>query len=677
MFFIYANIETLHIPFVNHFMVIIRLIISYLAFFSLSLPLMLRLIFNYYVVLKSCWIILVFQLIGFVGLVVLEQGKDILQSLSFSGSDAVLWHTWFVLLAVLWWSWQSWRSSRVILHFTSFDFIHFGSKYALQAQVLIPRLLGVIPILIFTYGLVQVSGWGNPLVYVYLSFALWLYIFFHLRREMIILFLSRNKIKWLNIPDYVPIKNDSYPAKFIWAKQGKWIWFRFFVLTIVFSLVVIFPVRFPQWLGASAIILFALGSWLVIATLLDYAEKRFRFPFTFTIVTMIIGFSFFNNNHEIRTITKVEDTRLGLEEHFGNWYSHKIETNGDTIPVILVAGQGGGVRSAYWMSQVLSELTEAYPQFEEHTYAYSAVSGGSLGVATYKGLARNQVSDLKEASHKVLSKDFLSPVSSWLVVPDLVQKFLPFPVHSVDRAKALEYSWERAAAPFGSQILESGFLETYQNDDCVYIFNSTRVENGFRTLVTNVKPNLDVHALSEDFFDITHQDIPISTAISVSSRFPFITPPALVYDKNGKKWGHLVDGGYVENMGATAMLELYDQLHQISTNNGYKVKFHLLFIKNTKEEYSTTLNGMHELVGPLNTFSKVWVNSGYYDENSTKLNNLYNNDAASFINLDRSDETIIPLGWYLSEKATSHMQNQVATQTAAFKLHLQDFFGEL
>lgn len=54
-----------------------------------------------------------------------------------------------------------------------------------------------------------------------------------------------------------------------------------------------------------------------------------------------------------------------------------------------------------------------------------------------------------------------------------------------------------------------------------------------------------------------------------------------MYDKDGKRWGHLVDGGYVENMGATAMLELYDFLRIRSDEKGCKVEFKLLFIKKT------------------------------------------------------------------------------------------------
>jgi hypothetical protein len=120
-------------------------------------------------------------------------------------------------------------------------------------------------------------------------------------------------------------------------------------------------------------------------------------------------------------------------------------------------------------------------------------------------------------------------------------------------------------------------------------------------------------------------------------------------------------------MGATAMLELYDYLRKRALEKNYKVKFNLLFVKNTKVEYSTQISGMYEVVGPLNTFSKVWINSGYYDLNSTQLKNLYPADKVTFINLDRTDNEIIPLGWYLSPKATEIIQGQVGKQTQAFK----------
>ena len=631
---------------------------------------MLKLLFNYYVVLKTCWIVILFQVLGFAALIGMDQGKDILQALCFTETGLLRYHTWFALFGVTWWSWQSWRASRVILHFTSFDFIKFSDRYALQAQVLIPRALGVMPLLIMSYGLVRVTGWSNSLIYLTLALAFWLYLFYYLRKDIIVLFLSRNKWKLLNIPGYVKVKNNAYPAQFIWSKQRRWVLFRVACISLLFGLIIMFPVSVPQFLGSATIVFFALGAWLFVATCLDFAERHFRFPFTFTVIVAVVVFSFFNNNHEIRTTAHTQDTRLSIVSHFDQWYTARAQNSTDTIPIILVACQGGGVRSAYWAAQVLGELQRANPDFDRQTYAYSTVSGGSLGVATYKQLLRQPDTDLTADAHRILSKDFLAPVTSWLVVTDLIQKFIPFPIQSFDRSKALEYSWEEAAKYNGKSMLAGGFLEEFQSDSCIYMFNSTRVENGYRTLLSNVKMDPKVFNMSEDFFDVTHTDIPISTAVSVSSRFPFITPPGLVYDKDGKRWGHLVDGGYVENMGATAMLELYDFIRKMADKKGYKVEFKLLFIKNTKVEYTTKIGGLYEVLAPLNTFSKVWVNSGQYDESNTNLKNLYNGDKAHFITLDRPDDQIIPLGWYLSPQATKRIREQLSRQTAEFKEEL-------
>ena len=278
------------------------------------------------------------------------------------------------------------------------------------------------------------------------------------------------------------------------------------------------------------------------------------------------------------------DKRPTIANHFDNWYKQKRKYTNGTIPIILVAGQGGGVRSSYWTAQVLSELQTTIPQFDAHVYAFSGVSGGCLGISTYKELINSKELELSQNSHQILSKDFLAPVSAALVVPDLLQKFIPFPINRMDRARALEHSCEYSSVIHDKSLFHDGFLTKYQEDSCIYLFNSTRVENGFRTLISNVKIDREVFLRTEDFFKVTKTDVPLSTALSVCSRFPFITPPAMVYNSDVTKWGNLVDGGYVENMGATSMLELYQYLREYAENKKYNVKFKLLFIKNTKEE---------------------------------------------------------------------------------------------
>lgn len=633
---------------------------------------MLKQVFNYYIVIRTCWIILLFQLIGFLALVVFEQGVDILRSLTFTEPGIERTHSWATLFAVLWWSWQSWRSSRVQLHFATYDFAQFNQRYAMRAQVMVPRILGIMPIIIFSIGLYKASQWSNPLIYLYLCLAAWMFIFFFIRKDIIVFLMAKKWLHFLRLPEYVLIKNEAYPAKFIWDKQGKWILFRLFVITIIFTFIVLYPVSFPQYIGSSAIVLFALGSWLVIGTFLDFAEKHYRFPFVFTLLILVVVFSFFNNNHAIRTINESSGDRIQIKSHFEQWVQSRYTSETDTVPVILVAVQGGGVRSSYWTAQVLAEMQKSIPQFDKHAYAYSSVSGGTLGVACYKSMVRGAEPQMHKKLHQILSHDFLSPVTSWLVVPDLVQKFLPFPINAVDRAKALEYSWENAAQIEGKSFLSGGFLEHTRKDDCLYFYNSTHVENGFTTLISNAVIDSDVFINKEDFFEVVATDVPQTTAISMSSRFPFLTPPALIYGKDGKKWGHLVDGGYVENMGATTMLELYDYLKLLSSQHQLRTKFILVFIKNTKEEYSSPITGLYEIVAPINTFNKVWVNSGNYSEHSSKLKNLSKEDQAVFVTLDRRSEQLIPLGWSLSKEAMNNIDVQLEEQTQTFKAVLKE-----
>ena len=623
-------------------------------------------------VLRSCWIVLAFQLLGFFSLVIFEQGTDVLRTLSFSASGEIQQHSWFSFLAVGWWSWQSWRSARTTIHFSSFDFKHFSRKYAMRAQVIIPRLLGIGPPLIFAYGIYKASSLNNPLIYLYICLAIWLYIFFHLRKDIIVYMRTR---KWLSktiFPDYVMIKNETYPAHFIWAKQSKWILFRFVMIFLFVFGILVRPVSFPQFIGPSAIVLFALGSWLVIGTFLNFAETHYRFPFSFTLVLMLIGFSFFNNNHQLRSIPESTTDRYSVDEHFRNWYNSRQHT-GDSLPVILVAAEGGGVRSAYWTASVLSSLSRRVEGFDKSVYAYSAVSGGSLGISAFKRLKQSNTEDIDNKVKKFLSQDFLSPVTAWLVMPEMVQKFLPFPLRSIDRAKALEYAWEDACSLSDSSLLKEGFLSSFSKDENLLLYHSTHAENGFTTLVSNAALGEGTFSRTEDLFEVLDRDIPLSTAISVSSRFPFLTPPAQVRDTSGKIWGHLVDGGYVENMGARSLIELYEHLGQMAVQDSMKIKFRLLFIRNTKAEYSQPIKAMHEWRAPLTTFSKVWLNSGLYTTSSPELKRLRQGDDLLFVTLDRTADQLIPLGWYLSDQARADIDVQLLPQTVLVEERLRKF----
>ncbi|MBO6517644.1 MAG: patatin-like phospholipase family protein [Bacteroidia bacterium] len=617
-----------------------------------------RLFFNYYLVLKTCWFVVLFLLLGYLALAVFDQGQDILKTLSFNTESKLVWQTWFVYIAVSWWAWQSFRASRVILHFTYFNFWTYKPSYALRAQVFIPRLLATIPYFILAYAIYRSTGTLDAFVLLLISSGIWLFVFLHFRKSIIVRIRSWKSFMPALIPDYIPIKNGTYPARFIWSKQRRWFLFRIAMVIGLFTSIYLFPVRLPQYLGSSTIVLLGFGSWLILATVVSFIEKYLRFPVSFSILILVILFSFFNNNHAIRRIPETSVNRPNINEHFTAWALDR-GADKDSTDFYLIMAEGGGLRSAYWTTSILAEFQAFDQNFADNIYAFSSVSGGSLGTVMFQSTEDHEELNHGNESADYLNSDLLAPITSALIFTDLTQKFVPFPVKQLDRARVLEKSFERTL-PDKTQW-QSGFLKEYGSvKSPVLMLNTTHVESGKRTVISNV----DLNPLREqqviDFFRVVQDDVPISTAIGASSRFPFITPPALVKHEDGSSWGNLVDGGYYENLGMQTMLDLYQELTSIAKQKHYKVRFKFIAIRNTKASRSERpMRGMVESLAPPITFSNIWSNnSNEVLQNGRKLIES-NGDQLYLFSLQREDNENIPLGWYLSESARQKIDNQL------------------
>jgi hypothetical protein len=106
-------------------------------------------------------------------------------------------------------------------------------------------------------------------------------------------------------------------------------------------------------------------------------------------------------------------------------------------------------------------------------------------------LKSEQAFSFSDASRSILAEDFLAPVVGTLVYPDLLQRILLMPVYPFDRARALEESWEEA---WNDERPEShfsaGYLSLWSNNTYkvpAFFLNTTRVENGNRAIVSNIK----------------------------------------------------------------------------------------------------------------------------------------------------------------------------------------------
>jgi hypothetical protein len=135
------------------------------------------------------------------------------------------------------------------------------------------------------------------------------------------------------------------------------------------------------------------------------------------------------------------------------------------------------------------------------------------------------------------------------------------PVFADDRAAALERGWERAWGVAGlapdawTRRSFTGLWHGAAGHVPALFLNGTHVETGKRIITANVKFEGAAFPDAYDFFALVPRDVLPSTAAHNSARFPYVSPAGTLR-ADGENRGHIVDGGYFENFGATTAAEL-------------------------------------------------------------------------------------------------------------------------
>jgi hypothetical protein len=259
-------------------------------------------------------------------------------------------------------------------------------------------------------------------------------------------------------------------------------------------------------------------------------------------------------------------------------------------PVFIVAAQGGGIYAAYHSALSLARLYDACPEFANHVFILSGVSGGGLGSAVFAELVRS-VSEDPQNNPKVVSEgcnprqgapkledkvkaffkaDFLSPVVGSALVLDIPRLVVPWLPYRSDRAYVLEYAfedaWRRAGvggknedgkAKYG---MSAAFYGRWKPDSPApaLFLSTTGVNYGIPVLVSQIAwsetPRLQVRqwkdgGTSEEVQDLLRRlqaqdertrdtatanilafradlQMATSTAVGLTARFPYVTPPA-------------------------------------------------------------------------------------------------------------------------------------------------------
>jgi predicted chitinase len=428
-----------------------------------------------------------------------------------------------------------------------------------------------------------------------------------------------------------------------------------------------------------------------------------------------------NDNHFLRTLTA--DTSQGVNPHkamnggeaYVKWLNQRLPTysGGGQYPVFIVSAEGGGIYAAYNAAVFLSRMQDLCPDFHNHLFAISSVSGGSIGAATFTAaldaigqtktlsqysndpcpsitqfLSRSQGNDSLEDGGLVeqmvdaaLSADFLSPLVAATFFNDFSQQLIPHPVGLLDRARALEYALEDATDKIyrfnsigkKSNIVRTAFQDYWTPEGPLpaLLMNATDSSTGKRIVIAPFKINPQDSPTSE-VCDLDAQNssehFAISSAAFVSARFPWVSPAATTNiinscmgqtDENPVPKTRLVDGGYIDNSGVETALNLVTQMKLAATQNHLEnsVAVYLIslsggdFPSNRAFDFGEIAEPIRALLNGREARAYIAINRAQDMLNPRASTGLTSRSLPSFnVTKLQNNFYAMPLGWAISSK---------------------------
>ena len=462
---------------------------------------------------------------------------------------------------------------------------------------------------------------------------------------------------------------------------------------------------------------------------------------------------------------------LDLVAAFKQWIEHRrpiIEAyrqEKKTYPLFIVAAQGGGFYAAYHSALTLARLQDTCPEFADHVFAVSSVSGGSLGAAVFTELVRSQMTSARtppiapppaaatpappasgqpqvtpgasaaEAQptvppapprkfctrdstspklegyvRKFFQSDLLSPVVASTLMLDIPGLLFPPLRWGVDRAVVFELSLEAAWRNLplaGSEKpgFSNNFYGRWKPQDPVpaLFMSATGVNHGVPTLISQIywqeytrvvrlttdevqrvqsyatrrsAVNPEIRNLLEQLYANQQAlgsgqvrianildfrpdlQLAMSTATTLSARFPYVTPPGNIEKENrvdlsssiykNMEVMELVDGGFYDNSGRMVAARITRILEKLLDEDASlkdlepHIRVRLIHFTHQPAKRTGTGHerGHFELVAPLAAFDSVRVERGAH------LEGRFNEAPKLMYLFDRKFDA--PLSWLLS-----------------------------
>jgi hypothetical protein len=485
-----------------------------------------------------------------------------------------------------------------------------------------------------------------------------------------------------------------------------------FPLVVLASIVLLVrdPVHLPQTFGSIPLFTLWMVNLAVLTGLFARYYRIFGVPVLGTIIILLIGFEVFGltDNHQFR-YKQADIQRPTVESAFKSWLAARKDADayksvGRPYPVYVVAAEGGGLYAAYQTAKFLARMQDLCPSFAQHVFAVSSVSGGSLGAAVFAGLSQalttnasakpclDKLADrgnFETSADAILSRDLLAPVVWGGLFPDFLQRFIPWPFPAFDRARALEYAFEeswryaanKGANPLSRNLFDlcgAGATACLTGSTPALAFNVSNIETGMQMVLspldfTSIGPPWTGSAKVFDFFStgIDPVDMPLSTAIGLSARFPWISPAGwyAFIDPTEKSQGEkarkrrmsFVDGGYVDNSGVATASKLAQSLGELQGKDPSlpAVEIKLIMISAAWIPFerfwmdAPDNRAQSDLFTPFSAALATWQGRGYttqYDLAADPKPGFKIVEAGVYYNF-----MPLPLGWQLSSLSRSYI----------------------
>jgi hypothetical protein len=474
------------------------------------------------------------------------------------------------------------------------------------------------------------------------------------------------------------------------------------VLIVLVIIICADPVGVGPQLGPLGLLSLFACCLVLLTAIFGLIEDRLHIPASPIVVGLGMAFSIFdwNDNHFVHTVEATPVSipegaaRTDVQLAFEGWLRHRPDyreavAKGRRYPVYLVAAQGGGLYAAYQSASFLAAVQDLSPDFRDHVFAASGVSGGSVGVTVFAALAgldeervQGNPCDGTDApaagtksagpyltrTNATLRRDFLSPVGAALLFPDMLARLSPVAIHSADRVRALEQSFADAfRCATGSDALNLPLLENWSAGGHVplLLLNTIDVDTGRRMVATpladlgEVATIRDVLACSAS--SAACPSPTLASGMLLSARFPIVTPAGSVmlpergasmhpdYWANPEKGllkARFVDGGYFENSGLDTIADLITELRPLEASRN--VVFRVLTFDLTPPPAPDRAYWLGEVASPVRA-----LNSSRSARIEPARNRILNFQGETWVDLisirldDREDE--FPLGWTLSD----------------------------